>query len=293
MDSIQTFTKLVEDGDNFDIPIINCKHDRILFKDNISGKYGFLNKKGDIVIKPQFEDAKGFYDGLAPVKSGGNFDDKWGYIDINGNYVIDEKFSFAGLFSDGYAISSIIEFSKMDEDGGFGISINPFIINRKGYIVGEPLNPAYTPMSMFEEGVTIMKGQFMGIDLGTYKYLDTLGNIYPDFELNEIKEYSNGYSPLKTQENKWVFVNKDLIIVSEEYEDARIFSDGYAAVKKNNKWGYVDTSFKVKIPFRYDDCRSFHNGLAKFKMKNMASIIEGYINKQGDVVWQKETTKWE
>ncbi|PGH37815.1 MAG: hypothetical protein CRN43_18915, partial [Candidatus Nephrothrix sp. EaCA] len=43
----------------------------------IDGKWGYINKAGKIVIKPQFEDARWFQEGLARIKLGG----RWGYID--------------------------------------------------------------------------------------------------------------------------------------------------------------------------------------------------------------------
>ena len=42
------------------------------------GKSGFVNKKGKIVIKPRFDSARGFSEGLARVKVNG----KIGFIKI-------------------------------------------------------------------------------------------------------------------------------------------------------------------------------------------------------------------
>jgi hypothetical protein len=52
-----------------------------------NGKVGFIDTKGNIVVEPQFESARDFKDGLAgvSVKDGDNY--KRGYIDKTGNYV--------------------------------------------------------------------------------------------------------------------------------------------------------------------------------------------------------------
>ncbi len=47
-------------------------------------KWGFVNTKGDMVIKPQFDSCDSFNKGYAKVKAG----DKWGIIDNNGNTII-------------------------------------------------------------------------------------------------------------------------------------------------------------------------------------------------------------
>ena len=91
-------------------------------------------------------------------------------------------------------------------------------------------------------------------------------------------------------------VVEDLVrmnIISEEYEEVKPFKENYAAIKKDNLWGYIDTTFQVKIPCKYDNCSSFKKGLASFEIKREALMIEGYINKRGEVVWQKEYSNWD
>ena len=59
----------------------------------------------EIIIAPQYEDAKGFNDGYAAVKKDG----KWGYIDEEGNVVVDFKYDWAGIFNDGVAVTATME----------------------------------------------------------------------------------------------------------------------------------------------------------------------------------------
>ena len=60
-------------------------------------KWGFADREGNIVIKPQYDAAKSFSKGLAPVE----IDDRWGYITASGELVIDTVYFDAGVFSDG------------------------------------------------------------------------------------------------------------------------------------------------------------------------------------------------
>lgn len=64
-----------------------------------SGKYGYINIKNKIVIPEQFDDAKNFSEGLAAVGKG----DLYGYINKRGKLVIPYKFIYAKEFLYGLA----------------------------------------------------------------------------------------------------------------------------------------------------------------------------------------------
>lgn len=65
-------------------------------KDDLAG---YFNAKGEVVIKPQFQVASAFSDGLANVCKDGLF----GYIDTRGDWVISPRFEHPGDFSEGLA----------------------------------------------------------------------------------------------------------------------------------------------------------------------------------------------
>ena len=69
-----------------------------------TGKYGFINKKGQEVVKPKYDvtryhEVGNFSEGLARVEK----DDKCGYINKKGKEVIKLKYSAANDFSEGIA----------------------------------------------------------------------------------------------------------------------------------------------------------------------------------------------
>ena len=87
----------------------------------IEGRWGYIDKTGQYVIRPQFDDVKlPFEDGLACVAIG----DRWGYIDKAGKYVINPQFDDAWPFEDGLALVEI--------DGKWGF------INKVGQYAIEP-----------------------------------------------------------------------------------------------------------------------------------------------------------
>ena len=56
-----------------------------------NGKWGYADETGKIVITPQFDEARKFYEGLALVQ----VSDKWGFINPKGKLVIPAKFDIS------------------------------------------------------------------------------------------------------------------------------------------------------------------------------------------------------
>ena len=91
-----------------------------------NGVWGFIDKRGTIVVNPQFDAAEDFHEGLARVCSG----DKWGYIDKEGKYVIPSQFDVAKDFHDGLACVCIgNRWGYIDKTGKY--VVNPQLGNRE------------------------------------------------------------------------------------------------------------------------------------------------------------------
>ena len=80
------------------------------------GKWGFMNKKGEMVIKAKYDSVTEFSCGLAGV----GVDEKYGYINTDGELVIPLQFDGAASFSDDIALVYVNEeFKYIDKDGNF------------------------------------------------------------------------------------------------------------------------------------------------------------------------------
>ena len=64
---------------------------------------GFVDKKGDWVIDPQYCSVGAFHDGLALATTSKESPQIWGYINTSGEMVIDEQYDLADNFSGGCA----------------------------------------------------------------------------------------------------------------------------------------------------------------------------------------------
>jgi hypothetical protein len=63
-------------------------------------RYGYMNLKGAVALKPRFESAHLFSEGLAAIK----IDGLWGYIDHAGKTVVEPRFEEARPFCEGRAL---------------------------------------------------------------------------------------------------------------------------------------------------------------------------------------------
>lgn len=104
----KTYSMIDKDGKEYG----NNYEDARLFNDDtyaavkISGKWGFVDSDGKLVIEPQYEDARSFSNKMAAVKKDG----KWGFIDSDNRMVIEPQFDDAKDFTDKGSV-----FVKKDE----------------------------------------------------------------------------------------------------------------------------------------------------------------------------------
>ncbi|AUP79605.1 WG repeat-containing protein [Flavivirga eckloniae] len=114
--------------------IWDFRDDSDLTMARVDKKVGYINTKGEWVIKPQFKVARHFVNGMAPVYDG----KRWGYINTKGEYVIEPQFNDAEIFGKDTALAPVKPFFK--NSWGF--------VNEKGEMVIPP-NYFITPSFSF------------------------------------------------------------------------------------------------------------------------------------------------
>jgi len=146
------------------------------------GKYGFIDKNGRIVINPQFEKVGNFSEGMAAFYDGR----QWGYINTKGAYAINPQFDYAGPFSQGMALV------KQGEKYGY--------INKEGRLV---INPQFDYASSFSDGLAVI-GNKEGSGSG---YISKDGQIKINPQFGYAENFYNGIAPVYSA-FKWGFINK-------------------------------------------------------------------------------------
>ncbi len=261
-----------------------------LVRDN--GLYGYVNSKGEIVIKPQFEFAYDFSENLAMIRD----NEKLAYIDRSGNivlqtdYVAGESFQegLAVVVKDGYGfinknVKTIVE-PQYDYALGFseGMAVvtkdgKSGFIDKTGKLV---IEMKYDNAGSFKEGLA-------KVSIGSKNYyINPNGEITLTVDAEMVYDFSEGMALIRKNEKYGFIDNKGQIIVQPIYEEARGYSEGLAAVSLNERWGYIDKKGDMIIAPQYKSDSQFKEGLAP--------VLEGrdwqYIDKKGIAIIKDKFT---
>lgn len=190
-------------------------------------RWGFINKEGEVVIKPQYRSVSNFNDDLCAVE---NHEKKWGFINKEGEVVINYQFDDAKDFENGKCVVQLSEKKGLINDDGKFI-INPqfsemkidgdlcLIIkggkwgwtNSEGKIIIEP---------QFDHADPFKTNNITSVRLNDkYGYIDRNGKIIIDFQFDVALPFFNEIAPV-INSNKFGFIGKDgLYVINPVLED--------------------------------------------------------------------------
>ena len=238
-------------------------------------KWGYVNRKGNIIINPQFEAVYNFQEGLALVKSS---DGKFGYINEDGKYVINPIYKDASKFSEGVACV-VMENGK------------PQYIDKTGKILFT-VDKAESCCA-FNEGMALVKIK------GKWGYIDKTGKITVNAIYEDGEKFTDGLACVSKIDNKsklkkWGYIDKSGAVKIEfQFESSKdisfcnptFFTDGLAFVSSDGKkWGCIKEDGKYQINPQFDgdmfNIYCFKNGVSVIKQGE----TYGYIDKSGKYV---------
>jgi hypothetical protein len=246
----------------------------IAIKKNEKRKWGFVDKNGKLIIKPQFDFVFSFKEGLAVVQFGSWESGKYGYINMQGQIVINPQFDFASEFKDGLARVDIKE----------GNSRKSGLINKQGIYVINPQSDIW--IAEFQNGIAAVK---VGDDnTGKWGFINKQWKITITPQFDYANGFTEGLARIVVKDKKGFVDSNGEIVISPQYDQAESFSEGLAAVRigseENGKWGFIDKKGNLVIDIQFDDARSFKEGLAAVRIGNPENGKWGYVNKEGRYV---------
>ncbi|MGE5328214.1 MAG: WG repeat-containing protein [Deltaproteobacteria bacterium] len=252
--------------------------------------YGYINKDGKIVIKPQFQYAKDFENGKAIVitaddktavidKTGTiikTFDykidainqdiavfydknkDKYGYTDLKGNILIEPKYTQANPFEEGYAV---VNNAQESYDNEFGLidSNGKFIIEPKYNYIKRIGKDLYA-VSLSDKDISWADASYCKKAL-----FNIAGKQLTDFNYYEVTDVENGLISVSDAQ-KTYFINTQGQKVTGLPE-----TDGYGALKI--KGDIVVGNFDQDIIYLTKDGKTIWKSEKIYALDNGAKVV--------------------
>ncbi|MCK9280653.1 MAG: WG repeat-containing protein [Melioribacteraceae bacterium] len=226
--------------------------------------FGFINKKGEIVIEPKYLAYSEFSEGLSFV-----FNPPKTFL-INKNEEVIAEFDeaiFADEFRDG-----IVKVGLLDE------SIECFtegmMNNKGGYIVDcRYKRKIMSPKDLIDDNDLYSCGLMRMCDNGKFGFLDGEGNIKIPFKYDKVSRFINDQAAF-VLDGKAGFINTaGDIVLPPIYEDAAYMRNGIYFVKKDGYWGGIRFN-EVAVGFVYDKIVEYNYGVVFMKLNGYWGFMD-------------------
>jgi len=285
-----------------------------LYPIRVKDKWGYMNRKGEVIIKPSFDDAKDFYGELAVAGLIENKEMLYGYIEKEGNWKIKPAFKRASPFNEGNAVveknglygyidpdgNEIIpcqfESAGRFSEGIAAVKKNGWtgFIDTTGTIIIEPKYTCSVDHPLFSHGMAPV----FGPDEKT-GYINTSGEWVIEPKFHSASPFKGDVAwamimedDVKAQHGFRIsggFINRQgEFIIGPEYDFGWDFSEGHAVVWKISEdrtqkiWSVIDTTGrKVLDNLLYRNVGAMHNGRIAVQDEEMKW---GFINSKGEEI---------
>jgi hypothetical protein len=177
----------------------------------LEGKWGFMNRAGVFNIKPQFDDAWFFSEGLACVKVG----EKYGYVDKTGKFAVKPQLTIVEPDSE---VRTVVKLARVDGSGKF------------------IWNPRW---DIAEVDSTIVR---VG---NRYGHLNGGGEFIWDPQLDSACSHSRELALVKILDLYGWVDTTGKFTRNVMYDWPTGFSEGYAQVNVAGKLGYIDKTGRL------------------------------------------------
>lgn len=222
-----------------------------LFPVRENGLYGFIDKKGNMVVEPQFIDVirGGFSEGLVFVKKDDESGAKWGALNSTGEMVIEPQFCEVRRFSEGLAAV------QMHEDSLWGY------IDMKG---GWAIEPRFERAIPFSEELAVVKAN------EKWGAIDKNGTFVIEPQFDGMGMFSEGLASVRINDKYGFIDDKGKMVIVPQFDEAWWnFSGGMCAVYVDDKCGLIDKNGKwIFEPNYFEDIIPISEGIWQASMDN-------------------------
>ncbi len=250
--------------------------------------WGYINTSGEFAISPRFESSLSDYvwsfaDGLARIK----VKDKFGFIDRSGAFVIKPQLLDAIDFNDGMARVVTEGPCVYLPDGPCG-AFNPESVGGRSNGPAALCKFTYIDKSgmvitdaRFDSARDFSEG-FAPIRIGErWGFIDRTGSVVATPRFEDAESFHFGLSRIRMNGSYGYANSSGNIVVRAQYKYAESFSDGLAVVGDDSGYWYIDQHGNQPCQGKFAVASPFFKGLANVKLSDGFA----YINKSGRTVF--------
>jgi hypothetical protein len=263
---------------------------------SIDGKWGYIDRRGKIVIAARYDKVQSFSEGRAAVNLGATLKrefprdylagGKWGFVDASGKLVIPAEYDYVEFhgFREGLALvrKGKEEYAYIDKQGRTVFKLHDNFRDSKRWIAS---------VRHFSEGLAHVNTSGYP---GFTGFVDKTGEfvIEPRFIAGL---FSEGLCPFTVDGKSGYFDKRAKTVIEPQFEVAELFSEGLAVAGKEEQLSYIDKLGRVVIPGPFNDAEPFRGGLARVHVGGSFVITHDgpaywtggtwhYINPQGEKI---------
>jgi WG containing repeat len=270
-------------------------NDHALFPITVRDKYGAINRAGEVVIPPEYDEPIALREGLARTRKG----PRVAYLDTAGKRVIEPQERTAELFSQGMApargldAKGVMRHGYVSRTGEWAIEprfadakafsasraavgiadewgrVKYGYIDATGSVVIEP---------RFERAFTFGRVARVEIDKRP-RLIDRDGNDVTPADIDSFGPESGGMMLARKGKLIGYLNDEGKLVIEPRFTSAYDFKEGMARFWEQGKFGFIDRAGKIAAPPRFDSAGDFHEGVAYVRIDGKY----GYIDKSGKI----------
>jgi hypothetical protein len=236
--------------------ISDFKNDKLVF--------GYKNRAGKTIIKPQFDYAGEFYNGVAPVIKG----KKHGLCDTSGNMIHIFKdykhllyhnelggiYEFAGISEGMYLVT--------DETEKYGC------VNTNNELV---IPIIYEEIRYFSEGLAPF------LEDNKYGYFNSKGEVVIKPTYQHAQDFHEGLAAVGMNDKTGFIDTSGKMVIQPKYIYTSYFSEGLCAVTNSEdytNYHYIDQTGATAIKGPFEEADPFLNGEAFVQKRGVCRVID-------------------
>jgi hypothetical protein len=249
----------------------------------IKHMWGYIGESGKVSIKPKFTQVLPFSEGLAAVEIETPQGKRWGYINFTGTFIIIPQFTHAESFKNGRAVV-----------------VSPSIQPKERYIInqsGAPITPPFMKKSLRGDWLklsTLIPGTKDSAFCFVHAQGEQLTPWYlSNFELgkpnqkvclpsqtNQTNEPGDAFTGnLKTR--LYAIINEKGVVISPWLEEIEQFHLGVAPAKKNNRYGFVNAEYQWVNEPQFISIKLLKEGIYTAQLEEEIFVLTNY---KGDII---------